>query len=382
MILNYANFRTPGQLIQALLDQHGWTQRVLAIILEMSDSNVNKLVSSARPVDASTALALEDVFGVPADQFLELQKSYDLAKARIEAIPDKERAKRATLFGGLPVAEMIKRGWIEADNIRDTSSVQYGLMQFFNVSKIDDIEIMPHAAKKTEVSEEASPAQLAWLYRVRSIASEMIVGRFTNESANKAIAKLKTLLLSAEEVRRAPRILAECGIRLVICEALPSAKIDGACFWLNKRSPVIGLTLRHNRIDNFWFVLRHELEHVRQRHGLETVMLDAELEGDKAGQSDSINEEERVANAAAADFCVPQEMLSAFIRKKAPLFSERDLKGFARTIKVHPGLIAGQLQHKTGDFRRFRGHLIPIRDIVIPNAVVDGWGDIYPIEKG
>jgi len=79
------------------------------------------------------------------------------------------------------------------------------------------------------------------------------------------------------EARKVPRILAEHGIRFLIVESLPSAKIDGVCFWLNDVSPVVALSMRFDRIDNFWFVLRHELEHVVQRHGLSKMMLDANL---------------------------------------------------------------------------------------------------------
>lgn len=374
-------FRTPGQYIEALLKQKGWTKRTLAIILDLSETIVNRLASDKRPVDAFTALALEDVFSVPASNFLKLQREFDLAQARITTRPDPERSTRAALYGDLPVSEMIKRGWLNADSVRQTDLVQTELMSFFQVDKIEDIEVLPHAAKRTEVSEDASPAQLAWLYRVKSIASEMLVAKFTDNSADRAISKLQQLLFSAEEIRNVPRILAEHGIRFVIVETLPSAKIDGVCFWLNDKSPVIGLTTRHNRIDNFWFVLRHELEHVKQRHGLNRIMLDTELEGNKAGSTDIISEEERIANIAAAEFCVPQKMMISFIKKKAPFFAERDLLGFSKTINVHPGLIAGQLQHKTGDYRRFRNYLTPIRTIISPSAAVDGWGDVYPIDR-
>ncbi|KAI1694314.1 hypothetical protein Ddc_22202 [Ditylenchus destructor] len=50
-------------------------------------------------------------------------------------------------------------------------------------------------------------------------------------------------------------------------EALSGSKIDGACFWLDAHKPVIGMTLRFDRIDNFWFVLRHEIEHVLREDG-------------------------------------------------------------------------------------------------------------------
>ena len=166
---------------------------------------------------------------------------------------------------------------------------------FLALVRSDEIEILPHAAKKTQVASEATSTQLAWLYRVKEIVNEMLVAKYSPSSVRSAIPKLSHLLSSPEQARKVPRILAECGIRFVIVESLSSAKIDGVCFWLDEKTPVIGMTLRHDRIDNFWFVLRHELEHVLQLHGLNAVMLDAELEGERAGTGTTIVEEERIA---------------------------------------------------------------------------------------
>jgi HTH-type transcriptional regulator/antitoxin HigA len=53
--------------------------------------------------------------------------------------------------------------------------------------------------------------------------------------------------------------------------------------------------------------------------------------------------------------------------------------GFARSIGVHPGLVAGQLQHLTGRYERFRQHLEKVRSHVLKAAYVDGWGDVAPV---
>jgi len=373
------DYKTPGQYIQDLLDSRGWTKRVMAIVLEMDETAINKIISGRKRIDGHLALLLGEIFQVSPEKFLELQKSYDLAKARIEARPDPARANRAFLFGDLPIVEMIKRGWIEADDVRNVEKVEEALLKFFGAKSLEDIEILPHATKKTHVNTPATPAQLAWIYRVKVIASEMLVPKYSANAVREAIKKLSSLLSAPEEARKAPRILAECGIRFVIVESLHSAKIDGVCFWLNENSPVIGMSLRYDRIDNFWFVLRHELEHLLRLHGRNAAMLDIELEGERAGTGPNIPEEERVANEAAADFCVSRESLERFVARKAPLFSERDILGFARTLQVHPGLIAGQLQHRSGRYDRFRHHLARVRFAVAPSAVVDGWGDIYPV---
>lgn len=372
-------YRTPGQLIRALLAERGWTQKLLAVILGVDETNVAHMVSARRSVSAEMAILLEETFGVPAERFVTLQRNYDLAKARIEVLPDPGRATRAAILGQLPVAEMMKRGWIAADDVRDVPAVESALAKFFRVNSVSEIEILPHASKKTETFAPASPAQLAWLYRVKELAEDMIVGQYGLESGRNAVGKLRSLLSAPAEARHVPRILAESGIRYVIVETLASAKIDGVCFWLDERSPVIGMSLRHDRIDNFWFVLRHEFEHVLRGHGRSAVMLDAELEGEKAGTGAGVAVEERLANEAAANFCVPRDTLARFVARKAPFFQERDILGLANTLHVHPGLVAGQLQHNTGRYDRFRQHLVNIRSFVTPSALVDGWGDIAPV---
>ena len=373
------NYQTPGQLLQELLEARGWTQRILAIVLKIGETGINKILAGKQPVTAELALAFGEIFEVPAERFLDLQKKYDLAQARIVARPDPDRAKRAHLFGGLPIAEMIKRGWIEADDVRDVRKVESELVRFFGAGSIDEIEILPYAAKQTNVASETTPTQMAWFYRVRQIAREMIVGRYTQAGINAAIKRLDSLLSAPEEARKVPRILAEAGIRFILCEGLPRAKIDGVCFWLNN-APVIALTLRYDRIDNFWFVLRHECEHAVREHGKALITIDIELEGARAGSGDSVREEERVANEAAASFCVPKSQLDLLIAHKAPFFSERDILAFARMLRIHPGLVAGQLQHRTGRYDRFRGHQVKIRHHVRPGSMVDGWGNVAPVD--
>jgi HTH-type transcriptional regulator / antitoxin HigA len=374
------DYSMPGQLIADLLDQRGWTQRTLALVLEKDETTINKIVAGKGSVTTETALALEDVFGVDAGQFLALQRKYDLAVARISSRPDRGRATRAALFGDLPISAMIKRGWITADNPQNLREIESGLVRFFGVSSPDQIEVLPHAARKTMVNTDTTPAQLAWLYRVRSIAEDMLVPKYSALALDQALDKLHALTVAPEEARKVPRILSECGIRFVLVESLvSSAKIDGVCFWLDDHSPVVGLSMRHDRIDNFWFVLRHELEHVRLGHGKTAMILDTELEGERAGTGADVTEEERAANTAAQEFCVPKRQMDNFVTRKAPFFSERDFLGFSRVLGVHPGIVAGQLHHRTGRYDRFRQYLANIRSHVRTGAAVDGWGDVYPL---
>src|SRR5207253_594389 len=109
-------------------------------------------------------------------------------------------------------------------------------------------------------------------------------------------------------------------------------------------------------------------EHVRRLDGQTAFMLDAELEGELAGVGPDIPEVERLANAEAAHFCVPHTDLMQFVNRKAPFYYDRDIIGFAKTIKVHPGLVAGQLQHRLKQYKRFRQLLAKVRAFVLPSA--------------
>jgi HTH-type transcriptional regulator/antitoxin HigA len=372
-------FRTPGQLIKALLEDRGWTQDVLSVVLGISQSAVARLATDRTPIDAERAIALSEAFSVPPQRFLNLQKEYDLERARIESPPDPRRAIRAQLYSDLPIREMAKRGWISVDNVRDAKKVEQELSTFFGVGDAEDIEILPHATRKTAVAEGVTPTQLAWLYRVRAIAKDMIVPAYSELGMRRALKELHNLLIAPEEARHAPRILAEAGVRFVVVETIGSARIDGVCFWLDELSPVVGMSMRFDRIDNFWFVLRHELEHVRLGHGRDVVAIDAGLDEDGGDIEADVHDEERIANEAASNFCVPQSVLQQFIDRKAPLFPERDLLGFSKIIGVHPGLVAGQIRRRTGRYELFHRHLAKVRSIVTPSAMTDGWGDVAPI---
>ena len=191
-----------------------------------------------------------------------------------------------------------------------------------------------------------------------------------------ALPRLSALLSAAEEARHVSRILGECGVRFVVVEPIPGSKIDGACFWLGEDRPVVALSLRLDRIDNFWFVLRHELEHVLQGHGRDQAILDQDLEGTA---SDQISEEEIVANAAGAEFCVSKQEMDGFVARVAPFFAEERVVGFAKRLNVHAGLVAGQLQRRLGRYDLFRKYQVKVRSIVTASALTDGWGVVHTV---
>lgn len=361
----------PGVHIARELEARGWIQSDLAFVLDVASSTVSNLVSGKKPISAKDSVALGEIFGLGPDHFLKLQSEYDLQLAETPPLVVQHRAMVQRKY---PLREMMKRGWISASNEPLESKVS----SFFGVDRIEDIPHINHAARKTSYDEdEFRVSQLAWLYRVRQIANEVVVPPYDRSKLQRAVEDFRVMLESPEEIRHVPGVLAECGVRYVVVEGLSGGAIDGVCFWLDDKSPVIGMSLRYDRIDNYWFVLRHEIEHVLNCDGLEQPIIDEDL----SPSCDGLPEEEVRANKAAADFCVPEKKMDSFFHRKNPYFSRKDVIIFAKRMHVHPGLVVGQLQHRLQRWDYLRDLQDRVRDIITSSMPVDGWGDVIPVDS-
>lgn len=361
----------PGEFIREELEARGWTQGDLAQIMGRPLRLVNELVAGKKQITPETARGLATAFGDNDPLYwMNLDSAYRLANT---APVDEAVERRANLYTRFPVREMMKRKWIEPSDNLDV--VEHRVCRFFGIRSMEQTPQFDHAAKATQYDERSS-LQLAWLFRAKELAQAVHSVPYSEAKLRAAINQLRKLLIAPEEIRQIPQILAESGVRFVLVEFLPGAKIDGATFWLGK-SPVIALSLRFDRIDNFWFVLRHEIDHVLNRDG--QVTIDIELT-ESLRQKKELPAEEVRANAAASEFCVPGDELRSFIVRIRPLYSEQRILLFAKRIGVHPGLVVGQLQFREEiPYTHFHKHLVKIRDIVTQTTLTDGWGTVPPL---
>jgi len=358
----------PGAFLKMELEERGWSQRDLAFIMGQTEQQLNPLISGKRAITPDMARLLGDAFGVSPQFFANLQSQYDLANAKV---PDPAVRTRAALQGTYPLREMIRRGWIKES---EASLLNLQMKRFFETSN-DDVShsAVAFAAKKTHY-DDVPPSQLAWVYRVRQLARGVSVAEYSKEKLESALIQLRTLLIDPESVQEVPRILASCGVRFVLVETLPGAKIDGVTTWLDDVSPVIGMSTLYDRFDNFWFVLRHEIEHVLLDHGKGVVGIIDHLAGEAGSDSKELVEEERLANVAASNFLIPSEKMNSFYARKHPYFSERDVVGFASVLGVHPAVVVGQLQRRMGRYDFLRKYQVAVRQFITPAIVCDGWG--------
>lgn len=359
----------PGFFICEELDARGWSQRDLAFVLGCSEQAISPILLGKRGISPDMAKILGDAFDVAPEFFLNLQKTYDLQRAKT---PDPEVSKRARMQDVYPVREMINRGWLEKTS---ANVLEEQLCRFFKVKDSQSIPHFAHAAMKTHY-DQTPPPQLVWMFRVRQIAEALPVPRFSAKALRASLEKLKLLMGDPEESRHVSRILAECGVRFVIVEPLPGSKIDGVAFWIGD-SPVISMSLRFDRIDNFWFVLRHEIEHILRGHGKTKECLDVDL---VASYGSATTEEEVIANEAAQVFGVSEEELSGFLARNYPLLSEEAFCSFSESLGIHAGIAVGRVQRHLNKFTLLRHLLVKIREHVCSSAITDGWGKLVQLD--
>jgi HTH-type transcriptional regulator/antitoxin HigA len=145
---------------------------------------------------------------------------------------------------------------------------------------------------------------------------------------------------------RAVEVLADRGIVLIVEPQVPGLKIDGAAFIVDGR-PVIGMTVRTDTVDNFWFTLMHELAHVTLHFstGLAVGFYD------QTDQEASVDEQEEEANRFASNLLIPEERWrrsTARIAKSAAV-----IERFANELGIHPAIVFGRIRKERGEWSLF-----------------------------
>lgn len=356
----------PGELLAEELAARNWNQTELAEVLGRPPRVVNEIIAGKRAITPETAKGLAAAFGTSAQFWMNMETSYQLSKAQIA---ETEVARRAKLYSTFPVKELLKRGWIESSE--NVEVLEQRFFQFFGMKDWRTSPTFAHAAKST-VYEGASVLKLAWLNRARDVAKAVQASKYSASALREAVSELRGCMEFADDIRKIPAILAKAGVRLVVVEHLAGSKMDGACFWVNDNaSPVIALSLRFDRVDNFWFVLFHEIDHVLNGEGKDDPIYEEVSQNSSIG----LPRREVRANESAARNCVPHDELEGFIARVNPMFTKQAIIGFARRVKTHSGIVVGQLQHRALIPYSFHKEMLEkVRSTATASILTDGFG--------
>jgi HTH-type transcriptional regulator/antitoxin HigA len=286
------------------------------------------------------ARALHANLGIPADVLL--QPGGEL-RGGLEGIDWKQ----------FPLAEMAKRGWIEKR--RDLLDHAEEIMRDL-IRRAGGEDVLPMALYRkndhARANAKTDPYALrAWCWEVlaRANATPLPVAYKPGSVDLAFIRKVARLSWSADGPRLAQEFLAKHGIHLVCLEHLPRTHLDGAALQLADGTPVIGLTLRYDRLDNFWFCLLHELAHIG-RHMANTgnkAFIDDLTLRDVEGVRRDPKEDE--ADEWANDGLIPAEVWSTSRVRDNP--SPLAVMELAQRLEIHPAIVAGRVRYESRNYR-------------------------------
>jgi HTH-type transcriptional regulator/antitoxin HigA len=371
----------PGKILGEMLQERGWTQDDLAKITGYSRQTINELVAGKNGITKpEMAIALASAFGNSALDWMKWDAAYRLSL--IGAAQAKIVMNAAHLYEIAPVRDMQKRGWIS--ETKDAATLERELENFYGVDSLGAISESQISFRRGSTLPNLTPQEKAWCRRARQIARTMLAEQFDLGRIEKARGTLRRLAVHPKESCFLGKVLADYGIRFLVIEPLPGVKIDGAALW-DEVGPIIAVSIRHDRVDGFWFTVMHEFEHIKNQDpiSVDSAMVDAVHGVTVALINDEVEDR---ANIGAANSLVPTAEMDSFIRRVGPLYNRERIMQFANRMRIHPWIIVGQLQHK-GElgYSALRNQLVKIREHVISTALTDGWGhSIAPLslERG
>ncbi|HBN8562068.1 ImmA/IrrE family metallo-endopeptidase [Pseudomonas aeruginosa] len=299
-------------------------------------SRVSEILSRKRPLTVPMIRALAIGLGISTDTLIGLSE--------IESTPKKESID----WKKFPVAEMVTRGWIQKATDKAKSSAEEIVKNF-----IFEMGLQTGGAsfRRTLKGEAATPTTnytlYAWVARIIQKSRET---RKTNEYKkdsinNSLIKELSQLSRFESGPLLAKKLLEDIGVSVIIEPHLKGTMLDGAALLDADGTPIIGLTLRNDRIDNFWFTLIHEVAHIWKHmdDSSEAILDDLERPSE--------DKREAEANRIAREAFIPR---SIWKRSDAYLNpSKESILDLARNLKIHPAIIAGRLRQESGNYNLF-----------------------------
>ncbi len=291
-----------------------------------SRSKVSEVLSRKRPLTISMMRALEKGLGIPAKVLIK----------ETDEFRDDE-----VVWSRFPLKEMSKRGYFGKTKFK-TSEAKNLLDTFFqSVGSPSQIFGMLRKSSYRSSRPIDKHALVAWSTFVITRATKI---KFPNDFKNGIVnldfmRTLSHLSAGKNGPLLAYDFLKEHGIAMVVEPHFPQTYLDGATIAINEKHPVIGLTLRYDRVDNFWFTLMHELAHISLHYGEGTSFFYDDLD------NLILNDERELdADKLAGEALIPEGKWESSPARLVP--SPIAAESLAKELGIHVAIVAGKMRHE------------------------------------
>ena len=320
----------PIDAITMRMAELGYEQKDLAKALG-SASRASEILNRKRPLSLDQIRLLHNELRIPADVLL--------GRASNDAEVTDDQFKK------LPFNEMVRRGWF-GSNMDDPAQVLRQFKEFIAKVSLGATPVFMRRTIYGGVSDATQMTTYAWFARVvlRARESKYSGMRFSQPNFDidflKQIAKLSSANTGP---KLAQEFLLMKGILLIYEPELPGMKLDGAVIRDDDGTPVIGLTLRYDRLDSFWFTLMHELAHLLKHFSNQSVAFVDDL-----ANPDFSDPREQEADAIASECLIPRAIWSRSQASKTK--RKEDIEALATSLCISPAIVAGRIRKESGNW--------------------------------
>jgi HTH-type transcriptional regulator/antitoxin HigA len=329
----------PVDAIKFRMEQLGLKQKDLIPLLG-TKSKVSEVLNGRRPLTLAMMRKVHKELGIPAEVLLK-----EPGGEFPETPPELDWSR-------FPVREMAKRGWLPmVDGVRERA--EEVMLRF--VESAGGLDAVPSPLLRQGLAGRLNDradryAVSAWCMRVSALARKTrLEAPFEQKSLIPVVLReIARLSFFENGPLLAREFLMKHGIHLIVVPHLARTCLDGGAFLLPDGNAVIGLTLRHDRLDNFWFTLLHELAHLARHLSDECRLIVDDLDPCSFGEG-GLGHAENEADEVASEALVPKRywpQLEAAEVPKAP-----DVLSLAAKLRVHPALIAGRIRFNRNNYR-------------------------------
>ena len=329
----------PISIIEFHMDQRNVTRSDLASCIG-SAKKVSQILSGKRPLTLKMIRALSEQLKIPAEMLFD-QSKFGLPKNDLSIDWDK-----------FPISALAKNKFLK--DRRDPKDYSEEIIRelFLDAGGEDNIPALLFRTGTTvrQTSKTDRYALQAWcLYVLAEARSLNIEGRYKLNPVDtdflRTIAQLSSL---SDGPIKAKESLLEAGIALIYAPHLPKTFLDGVALVTKEGVPVVGMTIRHDRLDSFWFCLLHELAHIGWHLKDSREYFIDDLSGNETEFCEN-GEKEREADSLAQNALIPEEIWTKFKNQKS--ITSDEVYAIAHEAAVHPSLVANRVRRETGNYR-------------------------------
>ena len=324
-------FRQPGP-IEAILfrmEEQGLRQKDIATILG-GKNRASEILAGKRGLTLPMIRALHERLGIPSDLLIrEPEAAYEVDEIELDKAAQRLVAKRGWIPAGHSVSQWLRHLMAPAGS----PALLKNTLTFGATARTNRTNVW------------------LWLARVREIADSRsyLQGRYSRGGLDADVIRYIARLSWMEKgPLNAKDFLEQRGVAFVIEPHLPNTFLDGAALLGRNNAPVVGLTLRENRIDNFWFTLIHELVHVWKHLDPAKHRAIADENIEKADATDAVEKE---ANDLAADLLIPASVWRRSAARLKP--TTQSIQALAHELQIHPAIVAGRVRYERKNYSLF-----------------------------